>query len=116
MHAIVDPHGARPYIVNWEEIVRSIVKRTRLELAREPDGSPRRAFYDEMLAYPDVRETLQHTPTNGPPLPFLPVHIHRDGVEARFFTMLTTLGTPVDVTAEELCIEAYFPADAETRQ
>lgn len=25
--------------------------------------------------------------------------------------MITTLGTPLDVTAEELRIESYFPAD-----
>ena len=36
-----------------------------------------------------------------------------DGAEVRFFTTLTTLGTPLDVTAEELRIESYFPlADA----
>ena len=38
-----------------------------------------------------------------------------NGIEARFFTMLTTIGTPLDVTAEELSIEAYFPADDATR-
>jgi len=36
-----------------------------------------------------------------------------DGSEARFFTTLTTLGT-VDVTAEEVRIESYFPMDAAT--
>lgn len=116
VRAIVDPRGARPYLVNWEEVVRSIAHRTRMELARDPEGSPRRVLYDEMLGYPDVRETLRDAPmTPAPPLPFLPVHIRRDGIEARFFTMLTTLGTPMDVTAEELSVEAYFPADDATR-
>ncbi len=27
---------------------------------------------------------------------------------------ITTLGTPLDVTAQELRIESYFPMDAET--
>lgn len=116
VRAVVDPRGARPYLVNWDEVVCSIAERARLELARDPDGSPRRRLYDEMLSFPGVREAIRRAPTpSGPPLPFLPVHIRRDGVEARFFTMLTTLGTPLDVTAEELCIEAYFPADAATR-
>ena len=69
-----------------------------------------------MLSYPGVREAVRRAPTpTGPPLPFLPVHVRRDGVEVRFFTMLTTLGTPLDVTAEELSVEAYFPADDATR-
>ncbi|MFZ1864274.1 MAG: hypothetical protein WAU39_08645 [Polyangiales bacterium] len=29
------------------------------------------------------------------------------------FSTLTTLGTPLDVTAQELRIESYFPADRE---
>jgi len=32
----------------------------------------------------------------------------------RLFTMLTSIGTPLDVTAEELHIESYFPADEAT--
>jgi DNA-binding XRE family transcriptional regulator len=115
VRAIIDPRGARPYIVNWEEVVRSIALRTRMELAHDPEGSPRRVLYDEMLSHPEVREALRHAPATSAPLPFLPVHIRRDGIEARFFTMLTTLGTPMDVTAEELSVEAYFPADDATR-
>jgi transcriptional regulator with XRE-family HTH domain len=116
VRAVVDPRGARPYLVNWDEVVAAIAERARLELARDPEGSPRRRLYEEMLAYPGVREALHRAPKSaGPPLPFLPVHIRRDGIEARFFTMLTTLGTPLDVTAEELRIEAYFPADDATR-
>lgn len=116
VRAVVDPRGARPYLVNWDEVVTSIVERARLELAREPEGGARRAFFDEMIAQPGVREALRRArPAIGAPMPFLPVHVRRDGVEARFFTMLTTLGTPLDVTAEELSIEAYFPADAATR-
>jgi len=115
VRAVVDPRGARPYLVNWEEVVCSIALRTKHELARDAEGSARRRLYEEMLSYPDVRQALRRAPTTSPPLPFLPVHVRRDGVEARFFTMLTTLGTPFDVTAEELSVEAYFPADAATR-
>jgi len=31
-----------------------------------------------------------------------------------FDLAITTLGTPLDVTAQELRIESYFPMDAET--
>jgi hypothetical protein len=46
----------------------------------------------------------------------VPVHlrrVHDDGrvSEARLFTMVTSLGTPLDVTAQELAIESTFPAD-----
>ena len=28
------------------------------------------------------------------------------------FTTLTTFGTPLDITLEELCVELFYPADA----
>ncbi|MBZ0232220.1 MAG: XRE family transcriptional regulator, partial [Deltaproteobacteria bacterium] len=46
--------------------------------------------------------------------PFAAVHLRCGDLELRLFTMLTTLGTPLDVTAEELRIETYFPADDAT--
>jgi hypothetical protein len=46
--------------------------------------------------------------------PFLSVHLRSPAHELQLFTMLTTIGTPLDVTAEELHIETYFPADDAT--
>jgi transcriptional regulator with XRE-family HTH domain len=115
VRAVLDPRGARAFIVNWAEIAASIVERAKVELAREADAAAGRAMYEELLAYPGVKEALKSAPPSGATLPFLPVHLRRDGVEARFFTMLTTIGTPLDVTAEELRVEAYFPADEATR-
>ncbi len=34
----------------------------------------------------------------------------------RLFTTLTSLGTPIDATAQEVHIESYFPADDETER
>jgi hypothetical protein len=35
-----------------------------------------------------------------------------NGVELRMFSTIMTLGTPRDVTLQELRIETFFPADA----
>jgi hypothetical protein len=35
-------------------------------------------------------------------------------VTFKLFTTITTLGTPLDVTLQELRIESYFPVDEET--
>jgi hypothetical protein len=35
---------------------------------------------------------------------------------ARFFTTLTTLGAPQDITLQELRIESFHPADAATAE
>jgi hypothetical protein len=44
----------------------------------------------------------------------LPLHFRRGTTNLRYFMTLTTLGTALDVTAQELRIESYFPMDAET--
>jgi hypothetical protein len=37
-------------------------------------------------------------------------------MEASFFTTITTLGTPLDLTTQELRIESLFPADKDTQE
>lgn len=35
-----------------------------------------------------------------------------DGRELRLFSTITTFGTPMDITLDEVAIESYYPADA----
>jgi hypothetical protein len=44
------------------------------------------------------------------------MHLRKGDRDLRLFTTLTTLGTPLDVTAQELRIESYFPADSATEE
>ena len=44
----------------------------------------------------------------------LRLHIRVGELSLSFFTTITTLGTPQDLTACELRIETYHPANAET--
>jgi hypothetical protein len=42
----------------------------------------------------------------------LPLRLHRDGVRMNLFSTMTTLGTPLDITLQELRMESFFAADA----
>jgi hypothetical protein len=44
----------------------------------------------------------------------LPLHLRKDGVDLKLFSILSTLGTAVDLTLQELTIESFFPADVAT--
>jgi MmyB-like transcription regulator ligand binding domain len=50
-------------------------------------------------------------PTSGP---VLPMHFRKGEVSLRLFTTIATLGTPQDVTLQELRIECFFPMDEPT--
>ena len=46
----------------------------------------------------------------------LNIHFLKADTSLRLFTTITTLGTPQDVTLQEIRIECFFPADKETDQ
>jgi hypothetical protein len=46
---------------------------------------------------------------------FVPLRLHDgEGGELRFFSTVSTFGTAVEITASELAIESFFPADEHT--
>ena len=49
-------------------------------------------------------------------MPLLETHLRTtDGGALRFFSVFTTFGAPLDVTAASLRVEHFFPADEATR-
>ena len=46
--------------------------------------------------------------------PVVPMQFQKDGVSLQLFTTISTLGTPRDITLQELRIECFFPSDPET--
>ncbi|MGF6887411.1 transcriptional regulator with XRE-family HTH domain [Nocardia sp. GAS34] len=46
--------------------------------------------------------------------PVLAWHVRVHGQDLSLFSIMTTLGTPLDITLQELTIEMFFPADAAT--
>ena len=58
---------------------------------------------------------LTHPDLSPGAAPFIDLHFEVDGADMRFFSVVSTIGTPIDVTAQELRFEAFFPADDATR-
>jgi hypothetical protein len=107
------PEGLRPAIVNFEEVASALLVRLAREAALASD--PELAALDEELrAMPGLPESVRVPDLTRPPPPILAVHLKGPACELRFFTMMTTLGTPQDVTLQDLHIESFMPADAET--
>lgn len=115
VHALFHPEGLRHIIVDWALLAAAIAERLHREAAADPSVGGPRALRDAVLAYPGIPDRFREPRLLDAPPVALPISLRAlDGAEARFFTTLTTLGTPLDVTAEELRIEAYFPLDEAT--
>lgn len=50
-----------------------------------------------------------------PIAPILPMHMTVADVTLKTFSMISSFGTAQDITAEEIKVETFFPADAFTR-
>ena len=115
VRAIFDPAGLRPVLENWDEVAASILQRVRSEAVAgivDPETERLLAEVSALSDLPDAVLRLAH----GPASPILPVTFAKDGVRLSFFSAITTLGTPRDVTLQELRLEHFFPADEETRR
>ncbi len=76
------------------------------------------ALQREVLAYPNVMALQTGRAAVPAPEPALLVHCQLDlaGGRVSLFSMLSTFGTPRDITLEELCVELFYPADRESER
>ncbi len=114
LRSMFDPAGLRPWIANWEVVAQTLVQRVfREAVAGVPDRRVL-ALLEELQTYPEA-PAPRHLVT-GSELPFHPVQFRKAALRLSFFSMVATVGAPLDITAQELRIEAFFPADDETEQ
>lgn len=115
MHALFHPDGFRPWVVNFDDVASAVIDRLYREAMIEPETSPSRTLLAELEAYEGVSAKMRAIDLDKPFSVAIPLHLRKGDAEVRFLTTITTLGTPLDVTAQELRIESYFPADAESK-
>lgn len=113
LRLLLHPDGLRRSMVDWENAARVLLRRARNEELHRPNEA-RRRLIEEVSAYPGVPTDTRDPSLENDPMPVLTVTFERDGVRTSWFTMVTTFGTPQDVTLQELAIECFFPADAAT--
>jgi transcriptional regulator with XRE-family HTH domain len=107
----VHPQALRPYIVNWADVAGHMVARLHRDVAARPGDEALSRLLARVLAQPGVPAEWRGFSPGRSTAPFIPVHLRSTQLEVKLFTMMTSIGTPLDVTAEELHIETYFPAD-----
>jgi hypothetical protein len=98
-------------MVNYDSYRGNLID--RLQRQERATGDPViRELLRECQSYPGVRRP---DPTQ-PIAPVLKVRFVDDGPVLSFFTIVSTLGLPYDVTLDEIAIESFFPADAATAE
>jgi transcriptional regulator with XRE-family HTH domain len=111
--ALVSPNVLRPHLTNWADVTRYFIRSVEADAAA--DGTAETAaLLERLTAYDGVRAALKAPVSEAVAIPILPMHFRKGGTDLRLFTTLATLGTPQDITLQELRIESFFPMDEAT--
>jgi transcriptional regulator with XRE-family HTH domain len=111
--ALLSPAVLRPFVVNWEEVALHFLRGVQADALA--DGSAEAAaLLARLLSYDGLRELSQSAVLEDAPRPLLPIELRKSGVSLRLFSTIATLGTPQDITVQEIRIENFFPMDDAT--
>ncbi len=109
--ALVSPDGLRPLIVNWQEVALYFLRGVQADAIADATAETAELL-DRLLAFPGVPALSRSLPEEAAAAPV--IHFRRGDTSLRLFTTIATLGTPQDVTLQEIRIESFFPADDTT--
>jgi len=112
LRASLHPDGLAPRIRNLAEWRDHLLERLRRQVALTGDPALQTLF-DELAGYPVADPGPELGARNDV---VVPLRLDTDAGELTFFSTVTTFGTPVDITVEELAIESFFPADERTAE
>jgi transcriptional regulator with XRE-family HTH domain len=102
------PDGMAPRIINLAQWRAHLLARLSRQAAST--GDARLAdLHEELLGYPGGQS---ESPAAADVV--APLRYRYRGRELSFFSMTAVIGTPMDVTVQELAIESFYPADEAT--
>ena len=108
---LLDPKALRSKISNWEEVARYLISTTYAEILADGGEPKALAFIEEIMAFPEVPASFRRVRFEERPSPVVTIDYLVGGKALSVFTTIATLGTPQDVTLQEVRVECFFPAD-----
>ena len=109
------PEGMRPLITNWDDIAKPLLMRLRREVNADPANESLADLLKEITSWCDVDLVGASIDGAMPLAPVLPMEMGVGDLRLKTFSMISSIGTALDITAEEMKIESFFPADDATR-
>jgi hypothetical protein len=112
LQAITAEGPVRSAIVNFDEVASEIIGRVRQEALEHPPLAEMARAIEATL--PKRRHISPIAPK--PVAPVIATRFRTQQGELAFFSMFTTFGAPLDVTAASLRVEHLFAADEFTQR
>jgi len=106
-----DPAGMRPFVEEWEKVAAGLLQRVRREAVGQVLDVKLQELLKRLREYPGVTVLK---PSLTPQSPVLPMVFRKGNQRFSYFSLITTVGTPQCITAQELRVECMFPTDVES--
>jgi transcriptional regulator with XRE-family HTH domain len=117
LRLFIEPGPVRDQVLNADAVAAGLLERARREAVAgvlDPDTAD---LVASLRRRPEVAAALAAAAASDaatPAAPVVDVRFLLDGTTLAFFSVVSSLGTPSDVTAQELRVEAFFPSDETT--
>jgi transcriptional regulator with XRE-family HTH domain len=116
MRLMLHPQGIKAHVANWDAIAPHLIHRVHRETLAEGQNEPSQALFNTLLTYPGICDLWQSPAASHWQIPLLTANFSKADQQFSFFTTIATLGTPQDITLQELRLECMFPANDSTEQ
>ncbi|QEC49009.1 helix-turn-helix transcriptional regulator [Baekduia soli] len=107
------PDGLAPRIANLAQWRAHILDRLARQVVATSDPQVA-SLLAELRAYPGDEPAPAAHELPGPEDVIVPLRLRHPSGELSLMSIVSTFGTPLDITVQELSIEAFFPADEHT--
>jgi transcriptional regulator with XRE-family HTH domain len=108
LHLMFDPDGMRPFIEDWEDVASGLLQRVHREAVGHVTDKKTKELIDELNKYPGVAKLSKSAKNQAP---VLPITFVKGSERYSYFSMISTVGLPQDITAQEFRIECMFPVE-----
>lgn len=109
MRMLLAPDELRPFVENWPGVAAALLMRACHEAMAAPLDEALQSTWRELMRLPELpAPAIEDSAVPGP---LCEVRLRKGDVAIGLIGAVLTLGTPQDVTLQELRVEMFIPAD-----
>lgn len=115
LHLLLSP-PFQSLVENFTEVAGWLIRRLRAEaMLDDPLAGDGNDPFAELLTDPNIAALAPPLADGPADSPTLYIRFVKEGVRLSLFSLIATLGTPLDAGLQNLRVELFYPADAATR-
>ncbi|OZG72550.1 transcriptional regulator [Hahella sp. CCB-MM4] len=113
--AFLDENSLKPFVEDWDQLARHMLQRIYQEHLSGPYRDRENLLLKQALELPGIPSDWKQHRVENLDKPVVSFSLRLGDTRLNMFSTIATIGTPLDVTAQSIRIEHFFPADEQTK-